>query len=96
MANSLLDFVMSLVRDPDAAARYAADPAGALAAARLTDVTIADVNTLIPMVTDSLSTAAPGSPAGLPPTATSGRVVRPPRPSTRSGTPARRRAGVHP
>ena len=26
MANELLDFVMSLVRDPDAAARYAADP----------------------------------------------------------------------
>ena len=30
MANSLLDFVMSLVRDPDAAAHYAADPAQAL------------------------------------------------------------------
>jgi hypothetical protein len=26
MANSLLDFVISLVRDPDAAARYAANP----------------------------------------------------------------------
>lgn len=59
MANSLLDFVMSLVRDPDAAARYAADPAGAIAEAHLTDVTSADVNNLIPMVTDSLSTAAP-------------------------------------
>ena len=31
MANSLLDFVMSLVRDPDAAAAYAADPAQAIA-----------------------------------------------------------------
>ncbi|MCB0942112.1 MAG: Rv0340 family protein [Mycobacterium sp.] len=59
MANSLLDFVMSLVRDPDAAARYAADPAGAIADAHLTDVTSADVNNLIPMVTDSMSTAAP-------------------------------------
>ena len=37
MANSLLDFVMSLVRDPDAAARYAADPAAAIADAHLTD-----------------------------------------------------------
>jgi len=55
MANSLLDFVMSLVRDPDAAARYAADPAGAIADAHLTDVTSADVNNLIPMVADSLS-----------------------------------------
>lgn len=27
MANELLDFVMSLVRDPEVAARYAADPA---------------------------------------------------------------------
>ncbi|MFN8032815.1 MAG: Rv0340 family IniB-related protein [Mycobacterium sp.] len=59
MANSLLDFVMSLVRDPDAAARYAADPAGAIAEAHLTDVTSADVNNLIPMVADSLSMAAP-------------------------------------
>ncbi len=59
MANSLLDFVMSLVRDPDAAARYAADPAGAIADAHLTDVSSADVNNLIPMVADSLSTAAP-------------------------------------
>lgn len=59
MANSLLDFVMSLVRDPDAAARYAADPAGAIADAQLTDVTSVDVNNLIPMVADSLSTAVP-------------------------------------
>ncbi|BBZ79169.1 hypothetical protein MANY_45060 [Mycolicibacterium anyangense] len=59
MANSLLDFVMSLVRDPDAAARYAADPAGAIADAHLPDVTSVDVNNLIPMVADSLSTATP-------------------------------------
>ena len=26
MANPLLEFVLSLVRDPEAAARYAADP----------------------------------------------------------------------
>ncbi|GJF12306.1 hypothetical protein NGTWS0302_01520 [Mycolicibacterium cyprinidarum] len=59
MANSLLDFVMSLVRDPDAAARYAADPAQAIADAHLTDVTSADVQNLIPMVSESLSMAAP-------------------------------------
>lgn len=59
MANELLDFVMALVRDPDAAAQYAADPAQAIAAANLTDVTSADVNNLIPMVSDSLSMAAP-------------------------------------
>jgi hypothetical protein len=59
MANSLLDFVMSLVRDPDAAARYAADPAQAIADANLTDVTSADVNNLIPVVSESLSMASP-------------------------------------
>ncbi|MDT5390903.1 MAG: hypothetical protein QOE04_4544, partial [Mycobacterium sp.] len=55
MANSLLDFVMSLVRDPDAAAHYAADPTQAIADANLTDVTSADVNHLIPVVAESLS-----------------------------------------
>lgn len=55
MANSLLDFVMALVRDPDAAARYAADPAQALADADLVDVTSTDVQNLIPVVAESLS-----------------------------------------
>lgn len=64
MANSLLDFVISLVRDPDAAARYAANPAQAIANAHLTGVTSADVNNLIPMVSDSLSMANLGG-AGL-------------------------------
>lgn len=59
MANSLLDFVMSLVRDPDAAARYAADPSQAIADAHLTDVTSVDVNNLIPVVSESLSMTAP-------------------------------------
>lgn len=59
MANPLLDFVMSLVRDPDAAARYAADPSGAIHDADLVDVTSADVNALIPVVSESLSLGAP-------------------------------------
>jgi hypothetical protein len=58
MANSLLDFVMSVVRDPQVAAQYAADPAQAIADAHLTDVTSADVNGLIPVVSESLSTGA--------------------------------------
>jgi hypothetical protein len=61
MANSLLDFVMSLVRDPDAAAAYAADPAQAIADADLTDVTSVDVNNLIPVVAESLSMAVPST-----------------------------------
>jgi hypothetical protein len=61
MANSLLDFVMSLVRDPNAAAAYAADPAQAIADANLTDVTSVDVNNLIPVVSESLSTVVPST-----------------------------------
>jgi hypothetical protein len=60
MANSLLDFVMSIVRDPDAAARYAADPSQAIADAHLTDVTSVDVNNLIPVVSESLSMSVLG------------------------------------
>jgi hypothetical protein len=59
MANELLDFVMSLVRDPDAAARYAENPQQAIADAHLADVTSVDVNNLIPVVSESLSMAAP-------------------------------------
>ncbi|AFM15219.1 hypothetical protein Mycch_0399 [Mycolicibacterium chubuense NBB4] len=57
MANPLLDFVMSVVHDPDVAARYAADPAQAIADAHLTGVTSADVASLIPVVSDSLPMA---------------------------------------
>ncbi len=59
MANELLDFVMSLVRDPDAAARYHADPARTIADAHLNGVTSADVNNLLPMVSESLTSTTP-------------------------------------
>lgn len=65
MANPLLDFVLSLVRDPDAAARYAADPARAIADAHLTEVTSADVDNLLPVVSDSLSYQPRIDPASL-------------------------------
>ncbi|MBW0018258.1 MAG: Rv0340 family protein [Mycobacterium sp.] len=68
MANSLLDFVISLVRDPDAAARYAANPAQSIADAHLANVTSTDVNNLIPVVSDSLSMGGSGmAPAGAQP-----------------------------
>ena len=59
MANSLLDFVMSLVRDPDAAARFAENPDQAIFDANLTNVTSADVSNLIPAVTESLGAHVP-------------------------------------
>lgn len=55
---------MSVVRDPEVAARYAADPAGTLADAHLPNVTSVDVNNLIPMVSDSLSMASPATGLG--------------------------------
>jgi hypothetical protein len=74
MANSLLDFVISVVRDPDTAARYAANPAQAIADAHLTGVTSADVNNLIPMVSDSLSMAGPAGAGFGAPAAEHGNV----------------------
>jgi hypothetical protein len=58
MANELLDFVLSL-RDPEVAARYAENPDKTIADAGLTDVTSADVSNLIPVVSESVSTAVP-------------------------------------
>ena len=60
MAISLLDFVVSLVRDPDAATRYAQDPSQAIADAHLSGVTSADVNSLIPVVSESFPAGAVG------------------------------------
>ena len=74
MANSLLDFVISLVRDPDTAARYAANPAQAIADAHLAGVTSTDVNNLIPMVSDSLSMGPPASSVPEAPAAEHGNV----------------------
>lgn len=60
MGNNLLDFVMALVRDENAAARYAADPAQAIADAGLAGVSPADVAALLPM-TGELIPAAPST-----------------------------------
>ncbi|MGE0216738.1 Rv0340 family IniB-related protein [Mycolicibacterium sp.] len=57
MPNPLMEFVLSLVRDPGAAARYAQNPEQAIADAQLAGVTTADVNSLIPVVSDSASLA---------------------------------------
>ena len=59
IANELLDFVMSLVRDPMPAARYRR-PAQAIADAHLNGVTSADVNNLLPMVSGGPHLHDPG------------------------------------
>ncbi|MGH3726905.1 MAG: Rv0340 family IniB-related protein [Mycobacterium sp.] len=58
MGNNLLDFVMALVRDQDMAAQYAANPEQAIADAHLDGVQPADVSALIPVVSESLPSAA--------------------------------------
>ncbi|OBB70766.1 IniB N-terminal domain-containing protein [Mycobacterium sp. 852014-52144_SCH5372336] len=65
MANELLDFVMSVVRDPDAAARFADDPNQAILDANLTNVTSADVHALIPVVSESMSALPATVPTAL-------------------------------
>jgi hypothetical protein len=70
MANSLLDFVMSLVRDPEAAARYAENPDQAIHDANLVDVTSADVSNLIPVVSESM----PALSGAVPTTGTDGII----------------------
>ncbi|MFG2053773.1 IniB N-terminal domain-containing protein [Micromonospora sp. NPDC048930] len=60
---TLHDFVLNLLTDPDARSAFDLDPEGALQAAGLTDVTAADVQDVVPLVVDY----APG--AGLGPLA---------------------------
>jgi hypothetical protein len=71
LASSLLDFILDLLRDPEAADAFEADPTGTLAAAGLDDVCPADVLNAR-MVLDELPPAGvvPTSVAGVTPVAT--------------------------
>lgn len=51
--NTLLDFVTALVHDPVAAAEFWADPQQAIDDADLEGVTVADIQDLIPMVSEA-------------------------------------------
>jgi hypothetical protein len=50
VAEALIDFILSLLRDPDAAAEFEEDPQGALAARGLTDVSHMDACAVAPIV----------------------------------------------
>ena len=52
LSSSLLDFILRLLRDPQAAASFTQDPQAALSAAGLGDVCSADVKALMPMLAD--------------------------------------------
>ena len=52
-ATSLLDFILSLLKDPQAQAEFRASPEQVLAANGLTDVSAADIHETLPLVTDN-------------------------------------------
>ncbi|MEO3779407.1 IniB N-terminal domain-containing protein [Micromonospora sp. B11E3] len=51
-SQTLHDFVLNLLTDPDARSAFDLDPEGALRAAGLTDITAADVQDVVPLVVD--------------------------------------------
>lgn len=52
MDQTLHDFVLNLLTNPDAKSAFDLDPEGALQAAGLTDITAADVQDVVPLVVD--------------------------------------------
>ncbi|WP_415639086.1 IniB N-terminal domain-containing protein, partial [Prescottella defluvii] len=52
-SNAVLDFILRLLRDEDAAAAYCANPQAALSAAGLGDVCHADIAAVAPMAAES-------------------------------------------
>ncbi|MEV0807827.1 IniB N-terminal domain-containing protein [Micromonospora sp. NPDC050200] len=52
MDQTLHDFVLNLLTDPDARSAFDLDPEGALQAAGLTDITATDVQDVVPLVVD--------------------------------------------
>lgn len=52
IADALIEFILSLLRDPAAAEQFAADPDEALASAGLSNVCAADVRAVAPVVVD--------------------------------------------
>jgi hypothetical protein len=78
IASTLLDFILDLLRDPETAREFTADPEGTLAAAGLADVCPDDVHTVLPMLADFAPAAAvaavPAAAAAASPTFVAGAV----------------------
>jgi hypothetical protein len=52
MADALIEFILSLLRDPEAAAEFEEDPEGAMAARGLNNVSYADVCSVAPVIAE--------------------------------------------
>ncbi|MBP8837377.1 MAG: IniB N-terminal domain-containing protein [Dermatophilaceae bacterium] len=79
IADALIEFILGLLGDPEAAAEFAEDPEGAFEAAGLGDICAADVRSVAPVVIDRpevISVSAPDVTVNTPPTI----VFRPPHP----------------
>ncbi|MFC7788696.1 IniB N-terminal domain-containing protein [Microbacterium sp. MAHUQ-60] len=68
IADALIAFIMSLLRDPEAANGFAGSPHAALAARGLSDVCMADVAAVRPVIVDHPSVVHHSSPPPPPPT----------------------------
>lgn len=65
MANALIEFILSLIRDPEAAAEFEADPEGTLESRGLQNVDYNDLCAAMPMVYDDPQVMLRGDPAPL-------------------------------
>ncbi|KAA9135506.1 IniB N-terminal domain-containing protein [Microbacterium caowuchunii] len=66
MADALIEFILSLLRDPDAAAEFDADPGGAMSSRGLTNVRYDDVCAVAPVVVDRAAVVPRPDPAPAP------------------------------
>lgn len=66
MADALIEFILSLLRDPEAAAEFEEDPEGAMAARGLNNVSYADVCSVAPVIAEKPHVIANPTPAPVP------------------------------
>ena len=66
MANALIEFILSLLRDPEVAEEFAADPEGTLHSRGLEGVTYSDMCAVLPMVYDNPQVVQRTDPAPAP------------------------------
>lgn len=79
MADALIEFILSLLRDPDAAAEFDEDPEGTLAARGLDNVSYADVCSVAPVVAEKPSVVPnpqPAAPVHVSPKPSDNPVIR--------------------
>ncbi|HZK05256.1 MAG TPA: IniB N-terminal domain-containing protein [Actinomycetaceae bacterium] len=77
IADAIIEFILSLLRDPEAAAKFADNPDKALSAAGLDDICAEDVRTVLPVVVDRPDVISIQTPSAIVHTTPPTVVVRP-------------------